>query len=643
MRYLVLYFCIIFGFAVGFPALSEITFVYSADLLTGGSVAVFVLSILSTVVCSVYYQGDQNRFYLLIGSGFLFYGMSVALGEILFGQEGNISTYINMLFANTFLPIFIIAALLLEKKIKVSEISTKDIFIFLLVGLVLSVLVILFQQYLVSKPVEKFITINRFFFIPAGLYFLAFLLLFKRFIRFLDNFSGLLLSSMLFGIGSQSYLAVSESSAAFASAFWIGMVIPLMPIIGIIIRAEREMSVKADQMMFRKSIEAALKDSQKKLAQSNQILKNVLDTIPVRVFWKDKNLKYLGCNWLFAKDAGLEKPEDIVGKSDYEMHWKEFADAYRQDDTKIMANKEVRLNLEEPINVFGTDREWIRSSKIPMINSRGEAYGILGIYEDITSRKKDEETLAKYARALESSNSELDEFAYIASHDLKEPLRGISNYSTFLMEDYQDKLDEDGVKKLETLKMLSNRMDNLISSLLQYSRLGRQSLAFKETDLNQVVNEVLESLKVSFEEKNIEIKLPGKFPVINCDHVRVGEVFRNLVSNATKYNDKENRWIEIGVINTADKDKEDQPTHVFYVKDNGIGIREKHLESVFKIFKRLHGRDKFGGGTGSGLTIARKIVERHGGKIWVESVYGEGTVFKFTLEKQKGKAEDDRN
>lgn len=226
---------------------------------------------------------------------------------------------------------------------------------------------------------------------------------------------------------------------------------------------------------------------------------------------------------------------------------------------------------------------------------------------------------------LQQSNRELDDFAYIASHDLKEPLRGIHNYSMFLLEDYGDKLDGDGKAKLETLMRLTRRMEVLIDSLLQFSRLGRVDLAVEDVNLDRTVAEVVDSLGINLEEEGVEVRIPRPLPVVRADRARVGEIFYNLIVNAVRYNDKPRKWVEIGW-------QEGDPP-VFYVRDNGIGIQEKHFDSIFRIFKRLHSRDRFGGGTGAGLTIVKKIVERHSGRIWLDSVPGEGTTFYFTLAK----------
>ncbi len=243
----------------------------------------------------------------------------------------------------------------------------------------------------------------------------------------------------------------------------------------------------------------------------------------------------------------------------------------------------------------------------------------------VVLRKADE--LAQLNIELERSNNELDAFAYIASHDLKEPLRGIHNYSNFLIEDYGEILNEEGREKLKTLVRLTQRMEDLIDSLLYFSRLGRVDLSIQDTDINSVVGRNLDLLSARIEEMGVEIRIPRPLPTVYCDRVQVGEVFNNLIANAIKYNDKPEKWIEIGYIEAA------SPAPLtFYVRDNGIGIREKHFEAIFRIFKRLHGPSKYGGGTGAGLTITKKIVERHGGKIWVESTYGEGSIFYFTLQ-----------
>ena len=248
----------------------------------------------------------------------------------------------------------------------------------------------------------------------------------------------------------------------------------------------------------------------------------------------------------------------------------------------------------------------------------------------IILRKADE--LAAINLELQRTNSELDAFVYIASHDLKEPLRGIHNYSTFLLQDYSDVLDVEGVSKLETLIRLTKRMEDLINSLLHFSRLGRQELKLNPLNLNELIPSIIEVFRMSYRADEIDISIPRPLPLIRGDKILIQEILTNLISNGLKYNDHEVKSIEIGYLNPEPRlDQEVEPFLTFYIRDHGIGIPEKHHEAIFRIFKRLHAPGKYGGGTGAGLTIIKKIIERHGGSIWLESIPKEGTTFYFTL------------
>jgi PAS domain S-box-containing protein len=279
---------------------------------------------------------------------------------------------------------------------------------------------------------------------------------------------------------------------------------------------------------------------------------------------------------------------------------------------------------------------WGRFTATSIKDATGQPQFVIGMLEDITERRRAEEELQRRATALqrlnaelEHSNRELDAFAYIASHDLKEPLRGLHHFSHFLLEDYSDKLNEDGVEKLRTLMRLTRRMEALLESILHYSHVGRAELAMEETDVQEVVEETLELLAARLQEGQIDVRIPARLPIVRADRVRVGEIFNNLIANAVKYNNKAEKWVEIGCESSPGEDGARR--YAFYVRDNGIGIAEQHHEAVFRIFRRLHGREEYGGGTGAGLTIVRKIVERHGGRIWLVSQPGAGSTFYFTL------------
>jgi len=247
------------------------------------------------------------------------------------------------------------------------------------------------------------------------------------------------------------------------------------------------------------------------------------------------------------------------------------------------------------------------------------------------SQESGQAQLLSYTKALERSNQELDDFAYIASHDLKEPLRGLHNHASFLLEDYQDKLDKDGVQRLQRLGHLSHRMEQLVDDLLYFSRLGRTELAVQETDPNQIIHEIEQMMETFLKERNARIVVPKPMPHIVCDKPRITEVFRNLITNAVKYNDKKERIVEVGFLENVNA-PHGKESNVFYVKDNGIGIEKEFYEEIFRIFKRLQnpvsGEET---GTGAGLTFVKKIIDRHRGRIWLESKPGKGTTFYFTL------------
>lgn len=243
-----------------------------------------------------------------------------------------------------------------------------------------------------------------------------------------------------------------------------------------------------------------------------------------------------------------------------------------------------------------------------------------GIVDVILSRT---EKIERLNQELTDANSELNSFAYAASHDLKEPLRGITHLTGFLERSRENTLDGQGRSQLATIVRLTKRMDDLIDSLLHYAHIGRPDQAILECDLDKILDEALLTLQTRITESRALIQRPRPLPSVVGDSSRISEVLTNLISNAIKYNNKQECRVEIGW-------KEGNPT-VFYVRDNGIGIADADREAIFQIFRRLHGRDEFGGGSGAGLTIARKVVQRHGGSMWIESVIDEGSTFWFTL------------
>ncbi len=246
------------------------------------------------------------------------------------------------------------------------------------------------------------------------------------------------------------------------------------------------------------------------------------------------------------------------------------------------------------------------------------------------------EQLAEMNADLTRSNEELDAFTYIASHDLKEPLRGVHRYAYQLLEN-SEALDAENRLRIENLMRLTVRMDSLLDSLLHFSRVGRMDLEMEDADLNNVVDNAIEMVGARRQDAACQITIPRALPHVFCDALRVREIYSNLLANAMKYKQHAVATIEVGFI--APDESTERPNApattagqtIFYVKDDGIGIDSRHYEQVFRLFKRMHGQNAFGGGVGAGLTIVQKLVQRHGGLVWLDSRLGEGTTFYFTL------------
>lgn len=237
---------------------------------------------------------------------------------------------------------------------------------------------------------------------------------------------------------------------------------------------------------------------------------------------------------------------------------------------------------------------------------------------------KNQAKLEEINESLANKNKELEQFAYIASHDLQEPLRTISSFSGILNETYYDQIDEIGQKSLDFISDSSDRMSALIKGLLDYSRIGKEK-KIELIDTQQLITEIQEDLGQAIQEKNVILRY-SDLPKINAVHTDIRLLFQNLISNGIKFS-KEDVQPEIEI-----KCSELEKFWEFSVADNGIGIDEKYFEKIFIIFQRLHAKTEFEG-TGIGLSHCQKIVREHGGEIWVNSKVNEGSTFKFTLYK----------
>jgi signal transduction histidine kinase/DNA-binding response OmpR family regulator len=248
------------------------------------------------------------------------------------------------------------------------------------------------------------------------------------------------------------------------------------------------------------------------------------------------------------------------------------------------------------------------------------------LYQDITERKNLTAQLEQRADDLASTNAELRQFAYIASHDLQEPLRMVSTYLALLQRKYGSGMNDEAKEYIKFANQGSKRMRELIKDLLGYSRLETQTKVFAEVDMNQVVNEVLTDLHPSIELHHALINV-DELPLIIADEVQMKQLLMNLISNAIKFHGSRPPRVRVSVINGTTK-------WTFSVNDNGIGINPDYSAKIFEVFQRLHTKEEYEG-TGIGLAIAKKIVDRHEGKIWVESLEGVGSTFFFTIPKRR--------
>ncbi len=386
-------------------------------------------------------------------------------------------------------------------------------------------------------------------------------------------------------------------------------------------------TVKRDQLLRSKALELqnaveAQKRVEQELQESTDKLKSFLNGAPVMMWMLNAEGKAISFNDTWLKFIGRDLDDELAHA------WE--GDSIHPDD---------RLNcLKVYNNAIGTQSKfsqnfrmkrhdgvyrWLHEVGVPKENAVGEFDGYIGTYIDITDQKEAESKLKKYMDELSRSNEELEKFAYIASHDLQEPLRMVASYTKILANKYKDKLDNDANDYIEYAQDGARRMQVLINDLLEYSRVSTRGKTFTSVDCNSVFDDVSQMLRLSIDECGAIIRKQS-LPTVMGDVSQLRQIFQNLIGNAIKYR-TEDKQVEID-ISVIEKGEQWQ----FSISDNGIGIEEKFFNRVFDVFQRLHTRAEYSG-TGIGLAICKKIVIRHGGKIWIESTHGKGSTFHFTL------------
>ena len=367
------------------------------------------------------------------------------------------------------------------------------------------------------------------------------------------------------------------------------------------------------------------------LRRSQQIVEGILNTIPVRVFWKDKDLVYLGCNAVFANDAGFDNPKDIIGKNDYQMGWSEQAESYRKDDLQVIESGIPKFHIEESQSTPEGKVITLLTSKLPLRGSNMDITGILGTYIDITDRKEAEDKLIFAKNKAEEGDKLKTAFLHNISHEIRTPMNAIVGFAALLGEPDLDAQTRQ--EYTEVIVQSSNHLLEIITDIVDISNIEANLVKIVKNEIN--VNSTLKSLYNQFipkaNEKKIklifETTLSDSDALIMTDSTKLNQILINLVSNALKFTTD-------GSIKISYKVKDNFME--FCVADTGIGIAEEyHLKIFERFYQVLHTFSKLYEGTGLGLAISKANVELMGGKIWLSSEPGIGTTFYFTIPYEK--------
>lgn len=386
-----------------------------------------------------------------------------------------------------------------------------------------------------------------------------------------------------------------------------------------------------------------LKRAEEELRRSQTFLNSVIENLPIMVFIKDPQLRFVLINKAGEELTGYPR-EVFLGKSDSDFHPPDIAAAYSARDREALEGGKLVDIPEEPLESREKGTRVLHTQKIPIQDEQGRPQYLVGISEDITERKEAEERLRRFAGRLEQNNRELQDFAYVASHDLQEPLRKVQAFGDRLKTRCADTLSDEGRDYLQRMQEAARRMQILIEDLLSYSRVTTRANPFVTVDLNETVQHVLSDLELTTEEIQAKVTVEP-LPTVDADATQMRQLMQNLIGNALKFRRKDVRpevkiWsrtvtdpAEVKLPKLPVRDFSISPKNPFcllYVEDNGIGFDEKYVDKIFVVFQRLHGRGIYEG-TGVGLAICRKIVLRHGGEITAISQPGKGATFVVLL------------
>jgi len=362
----------------------------------------------------------------------------------------------------------------------------------------------------------------------------------------------------------------------------------------------------------------------RELHASRQLLQTIIDTVPIRVFWKDRASRYLGGNPPFARDAGVDDPAALIGRDDTQTAWADRAALYRADDQAVMESGIPKLFYEEPIHTAAGAVIWGRTSKVPLRDEAGRTVGLVGIYEDITELKLTERILLEKNDELLRSNADLEQFAYVSSHDLQAPLRSVVSYAQLLERRFGGRLDPEAGEFIRFIVDSGLQMSRLISDILDYSRVTSRPRTLVLLPAGAALASALQALEAEIKAADAEIRADD-LPEVIGESALLVSLFQNLIGNAVKYRAPERRLcVSVGAEPAG-------PGRVrINVADNGIGIDPAFHDKIFEIFQRVAPSPERDG-TGIGLALCRRIALRLGGEIGLESTPGIGSTFHVTL------------